>query len=76
MMLSLSMLVLELEVKGSEGMEKEEMTHSYHKRVDTNNHNRVDTNNHILEGRNDSFFPSPLCVCEFVSQIICLCGHK
>lgn len=67
-MLSLSMLVLELEVKGSEGMEKEEMTHSYHK--------RVDTNNHILEGRNDSFFPSPLCVCEFVSQIICLCGHK
>ena len=67
-MLSLSMLVLELEVKGSEGMEKEEMTHSYHK--------RVDTNNHISEGRNDSFFPSPLCVCEFVSQIICLCGHK
>ena len=29
MMLSLSMLVLELEVKGSKGMEKEEMTHSY-----------------------------------------------
>ena len=28
-MLSLSMLVLELEVKGSKGMEKEEMTHSY-----------------------------------------------
>ena len=29
MMLSLSMLVLELEVNGSEEMEQEEMTHSY-----------------------------------------------